>query len=101
MNYTQLSANYKYRHIANAIYAREMEYFHYDFDRINFEHLVANLPPSPFRDDIEKRIRETVEQMNNVKAIIAALWSQVDDEVAYAEAVAHVTREREQKEASK
>lgn len=101
MNYTQLPTEYKYRHLANAIYAREMEYFHYDFDRINFEHLVANLPPSPFRDDIENRIRETVEQMNNVKAIMAALWSQVDDEAAYAEAVAHVTREREEKDAER
>ena len=101
MTYTQLNSEYKYRHIANAVYAREMEYFHYDFDRINFEHLVANLPPSAFRDDIEKRIRETMEQMDKVKAIIAALHSQIDDEAAYAEAVAYVTQKREQEEAAK
>jgi len=101
MIYTQLNKNYKYRQIANAIYAREMEYFHYDFDRINFEHLAANLPPSDYRDDIEKRIRETTEQMGNVKAIIAALNSQIDDEAAYAEAVAYVTQKREDEEAGK
>jgi len=101
MQYTQLTTDYKYRHIANAIYAREMEYFHYDFDRINFEHLVANLPPSAFRDDIEKRIKETTDQMANVRAIIAALHSQIDDEAAYAEAVAYVTQKREQEETAK
>lgn len=101
MNYTQLSTDYKYRHLANAIYAREMEYFHYDFDRTNFEYLVANLPPSPFRDDVESRHKETLEQIKSVKAIMAALWAQVDDQDAYAEAVAHVTREREEKDAEK
>ena len=39
--------------------------------------------------------------MESVKAIMAALWSQVDDEAAYAEAVAHVAREREEKDAEK
>ena len=101
MKYTQLPNNYKYQHIANAIYAREVEYFHYDFDRINFEHLVANLPPSAFRDDIENRISETKEQMNKVKAIIFALNSQIDDETAYAEAVSYVTKQREKEEAAK
>jgi hypothetical protein len=101
MKYTQLSPDYKYRQLADAIYAREVEYFHYDFDRINFEHLIVNLPPSPFRDDIENRLKDTISQMASVKAIMAALWAQVDDEAAYAEAVAHVTREREEKDAEK
>lgn len=96
MIYTQIQGSYKYRHIANAVYAREMEYFHYDFDLKNFEHLVANVPASAFRSDIEKRIAETLEQMANVKAIMAALMSQIDDEAAYAEAVAYVTKQREE-----
>jgi hypothetical protein len=101
MKYTQLSKNYKYRQIANAIYAREVEYFHYDFDRINFEHLVANLPQCNFRDDVEKRLAETKSQMASVVAIVAALNSQIDDEEAYAEAVAYVTQQRENEEKSK
>lgn len=100
MIYTQIQDSYKYRHIANAVYAREMEYFHYDFDLKNFEHLVENIPPSAFRDDVEKRIVETKAQMENVLAIIAALKSQIDDEEAYAEAVSHTTRQREEKERS-
>lgn len=101
MQYTQLTNDYKYRHIANAIYAREMEYFHYDFDRINFEHMVANLPDGAFKDDIAKRIGEIEQQMQSVQAVMAALWAQIDDEEAYAKAVEHVTQEREQKEAAK
>jgi hypothetical protein len=101
MIYKHLSKEYKYRHIANAIYAREVEYFHYDFDRINFEHLVANLPPSSYRDEIDNRIRDTMAQMANVEAIIAALTSQIEDELAYAEAVAYITQKREKEEAEK
>lgn len=101
MIYTQLNTEYKYRHIANAVYAREMEYFHYDFDLKNFEHLVANLPPSAYQDDIKKRIKETADQMVTVKLIIAALYSQIDDEAAYAEAVSYTTQKREKEEAEK
>ena len=101
MQYTQLTNDYKYRCIANAIYAREMEYFHYDFDRINFEHMVSTLPDGPFKDDIAKRVIEIGKQMQSVQAVITALWAQVDDEEAYAKAVKYVTQEREQKEAAK
>lgn len=97
MIYTQLHKEYKYRHLAGAIHAREVEYFHYDFDRINFEHLVANLPPSEFRDDVENRLRETKEQMSRVVAIMAALKSQIDDEEAYAEAVAYNAQQEDDK----
>jgi hypothetical protein len=101
MQYTQLTNDYKYRHIANAIYAREAEYFHYDFDRINFNYMIANFPDGPFKDDIAKRIDEIEKQMQSVQAIIEALWAQVDDEQAYAKAVEYVTQEREKKEPSK
>jgi hypothetical protein len=33
MNYEQLPTEYKYDTLADAMYAREVEYFHYDFDR--------------------------------------------------------------------
>ena len=55
MNYSQLTLDYKYRHLAAAIYSREAEYFHYDFDRINFEYMVLSLPEGEFKDDINKR----------------------------------------------
>lgn len=100
MNYTQLTPDYKYRHLATAIYAREMEYFHYDFDRINFQHMVANAPDSPFKDDIIKRITDVEHQMQTTTAILAALWAQVDDQDAYAIAVDYTTQKRLQEDAA-
>ena len=101
MNYTQLDTDYKYRHLAKAIYDREMEYFHYDFDRINFEHIVANMSDGAFKDDLLKRIADVSEQMQNVLSVLGALWAQVDDQDAYVRAVEYVTREREHKDAEK
>ena len=101
MNYTQLTPDYKYRHLATAIYGREMEYFHYDFDRINFEHMASNLPDGPFKDDILNRIKEVKQQMQNLNAIMSALWAQVDDEEAYASAVEYTTEKRQQEEVAK
>jgi hypothetical protein len=95
MEYTQLAKEYKYRHIANAIYARELEYFHYDFDRINFEYLIANLPQSESRENIEKRLSETKVQMESVMAIVVALNSQIDNKEDYDDAVAYVKQQRE------
>jgi acyl-CoA reductase-like NAD-dependent aldehyde dehydrogenase len=46
MIYTQLSNDYKYDTLAEAIYSREVEHFHYDFDRKNFEHLANHLQVS-------------------------------------------------------
>ena len=101
MDYTQLPSDYKYRHLATAIYGREMEYFHYDFDRINYAHLAATLPDGPFKDDIAKRITEVKQQLQNTSAIVAALWAQVDDQDAYAKAVEYTTQKRQQEEAAK
>jgi hypothetical protein len=98
MIYTQLSTDYKYDVIAENIYAREMEYFHYDFDRINFSYLVSVLPDSEFKTNTAERLTSTIQQMNSVEAIIAALRAQIDDEQAYAAAVVRVTAKRKAKE---
>lgn len=87
MKYTQLKNDYKYDTIAEAVYGREMEHFHYQFDLTNFEHLLAQLPDGPYRDGIAQRCAETKQQMRNVEMIYDALLSQVDDEAAYAAAV--------------
>ena len=94
MNYTQLSNDYKYDTIASNIYGREIEFFHYDFDRKNFEYLIANIPDGPYKENVKERLAATLEQMENVKAIYAALMNQVDDEEAYAAAVERVTKKR-------
>ena len=99
MIYTQLSTTYKYDTIAEAMYGREVEYFHYDFDRINFEHLVANATDNEFAADVAERLDATRKQLGNVKLIIAALHAQIDDEDEYAAAVERVTAKRKAKEA--
>ena len=99
MIYTQLSTAYKYDTIADAMYGREVEYFHYDFDRINFEHLLANATDNEFAANVAERLDATRKQMSNVAAIIAALRSQINDEAEYTAAVERVTAKRKAKEA--
>jgi len=98
MIYTQLTPNYKYDTIAEAIYAREVEYFHYDFDRINFVYLVSVAPDGELKNTTAERLASTIQQMNSVAVIMDALRSQIDDEQAYAEAVVRVTEKRKAKE---
>ena len=99
MQYTQLPIFYKYDTLADAIYAREVEYFHYDFDRINFEHLLANASDNEFAANIAERLDATRKQMSNVQAVMAALHAQIDDQVEYEAAVVRVTAKRKAKEA--
>jgi hypothetical protein len=94
MRYTQLPTTYKYDVIAEAIYARELEYFHYDFDCVNFEHMLASLPEGPDKDDIRSRLSITIEQMQKVELIINALKAQIDDAEAYSAAVERMTAKR-------
>jgi hypothetical protein len=98
MIYTQLPADYKYDTLANAMYAREVEYFHYDFDRKNFEHLLANATDNEFAANVAERLNSTRKEMGNVEAIMAALKAQIEDEAAYAAAVERVTAKRNVKE---
>ena len=99
MIYTQLSDEYKYDVLADAMYAREIEHFHYDFDRKNFEHLLANATDNEFAANIAERLTDTHKQMGNVVAIMSALQEQIDDQAAYDAAVVRVTAKRKAKEA--
>ena len=99
MKYEQLPTEYKYDTLADAMYAREVEYFHYDFDRKNFEHLLANATDNEFAANVAERLDATRKQMGNVKAVVEALKAQIDDADAYAAAVERVTAKRKAKEA--
>ena len=99
MKYEQLPIEYKYNTIADAMYAREVEYFHYDFDRKNFEHLLANATDNEFAANVAERLDATRKQMSNVMAVADALKAQIDDADAYAAAVERVTAKRKAKEA--
>ena len=94
MEYTQLEEAYKYEVIAEAIYAREMEHFHYDFDKKNFEYILETLPEGEYKEEIRGRIKSSLEQKENVETIYTALQTQIDDQEAYAKAVITVTARR-------
>ena len=94
MIYTQLPTSYKYDTLAEAIYGREIEYFHYDFDRINFEHILAELPECDYRTNIEKRLFDTIAMMAQSEKTMAALVAQIDNKEAYAAAVIRTTEKR-------
>jgi len=94
MIYTQLSNNYKYDLLAESIYGREVEYFHYDFDLINFNQMLTTMEEGAEKDQIRKRIQETQTQMAIVKNIYDALISQIDDQTAYAAAVERASQKR-------
>jgi outer membrane protein assembly factor BamD (BamD/ComL family) len=94
MKYTQITQTYRDDVLAEAMYGREVEYFHYDFDRTNFAKLLETLPPSPYRDDVQQRHDETVDRMATVDAIYAALASQITDFDAHAAAILRTTEKR-------
>jgi hypothetical protein len=94
MIYTQLPPEYKYEILAEAIYGREVEYFHYDFDRINFEHILIGLPECEYRKNIEQRLTDTIGAMAQVEKTMAALVAQIDNVAAYAQAVLLATEKR-------
>lgn len=95
MEFTQLDANtYKNELIAKNVYSREQEFFHYEFDKKNFEHLLTILPDGPRKQDVQQRLASTIEQMNYVDAICTALKAQIANPVAYEAAVIKTTTER-------
>jgi hypothetical protein len=98
MSYSQLPIEYKYDTLADAMYAREVEHFHYDFDRRNFEHLLANATDNEFAAGVAERLQDTAKQMGNVAGIMAALEAQIEDKDAYAAAVERAIARRAAKE---
>lgn len=87
MEYRQLTETYKYDVIAEAMYARELEHFHYNFDRVNFEALLKTTPKGEYRDNIQARLEQTLIEMERVEQIYAALEAQVDDQQALETAI--------------
>lgn len=94
MNYTQVPNTYKYDMLAENIYSREMEYFHYEFDKTNFLQMLATMPEGDAKNNIQQRLNETQAQMDIVNNIYNALLAQVDNQEAYAAAVARAEAKR-------
>ena len=88
MEYTQISQDYKYDLLAEQLYSREVEHFHYNFDKQNLENMLAAMSQEePNRANIQQRLNDTITQMNIVEQIYNALQAQITDPAAYQAAV--------------
>lgn len=88
MRFTQFnSSDYKYDLLAENIYNREQEWFHYDFDKQNFEQMIATTDNDEIKGQMQQRLNETLKQMSIVENIHSALLAQITDQAAYQAAV--------------
>jgi len=94
MNYKQIPSSYKDDTIAEAMYGRELEYFHYEFDATNFKHLLLTAPAGSYRDNLQERLDSTLTQMANVDAIYEALKLQITSPQAHESAVIRAAEKR-------
>lgn len=95
MQFTQFNGNdYKYDLLAENIYSREMEYFHYEFDKKNFETMLLTMPEGELKDQMNQRLVDTLKQMSIVDGIHYALTQQITDQTAYAAAVERAAAKR-------
>lgn len=94
MQYNQLSTSYKYDTIVEAMYARELEHFHYAFDAENFKFLIANTIDGPYKQELQARLDSTLEQMRKVEGIYKALEAQIKDSAEYTAAVERAVLKR-------
>lgn len=99
MIYKQLESTYKDDVLAEAMYAREVEFFHYDFDRRNFISILSQMESGPEKKALESRLNETIDQMAAVDNIYKALEEQIADENAHEAAILRTALKR--KDASK
>lgn len=85
---------YKYDLLAEQIYSREQEWFHYNFDKQNFEDMITRLPEGQAKNDLLKRLSDTITQMNIVENIHTSLVNQIQDQIAYQAAVERTAAKR-------
>jgi hypothetical protein len=98
MKYKLLPETHKADTIAAAMYAREIEYFHYEFDARNFQHLINNAPEGSDLKDIQERLSSTVAQMAQVDAVYKALEAQITDQAEHEAALIRTTKKRQEDE---
>jgi hypothetical protein len=84
--------------IAEAMYGREMEYFHYEFDVINFKHLIDNAPEGADLKDVHERLAASLASMATVEAVYEALQARITDQAEHEAAVIRTTKRRKENE---
>lgn len=94
MEYQQIPSTYKDDLIAEALYAREIEHFHYCFDRDNFIEILKNTPPGLDYDNLLNRLNETIYQIENVERYAKALLKQIRSIELHNAAIDRTTKKR-------
>jgi len=94
MQFTQLNDDYKYDVLAEQMYAREVEWFHYDLDVKNFQRMLDSNDPGINREYFQQRIAETQSQMAIVESVYNALKVQITDADKYSAACARAAQKR-------
>jgi 4-hydroxy-3-methylbut-2-enyl diphosphate reductase IspH len=94
MKYKQLTQQYRDDTLAEAMYGREVEYFHYEFDSVNFTTLLKTLPDGAERDSLQERLTQTLVQMDYVDKVYQALEAQITDQEAHEAAIVRTTQKR-------
>ena len=97
MDFEQLSNDYIDDYIAEAMLAREMEWFHYDVDRLNFTDMLETLPADAVeqREDLNRRLQEISVQMASVECVYGALKRRIRDTQGHAAAIERVRAKRD------
>ena len=88
MNLEQLDPEYCDDQIAEAMYQREKEWWHYQLDRANFTDIAARLGADSGRaEELLGRIAEIDRQVEIVEAVYSALRARIRSPEAHAAAV--------------
>lgn len=96
MQFTQLNDDYKYDVLAEQMYAREVEWFHYDLDIQNFQRMLDSNDANINREYFQQRIQETQGQMAIVESVYNALKVQITDQAKFDAACARAAQKRAQ-----
>ena len=98
MKYKLLPETHKADTIAAAMYSREIEYFHDEFDVINFKHLIDNAPEGADMKDVHERLAASLESMATVEAVYEALQARITDQAEHEAAIIRTTKKRQEDE---
>lgn len=101
MLYVLLEEEKRDDHLAESLYNREMEHFHYGFDQAVFIKMLETLGPGEYRDRIQKHLEDTSKRMAEVQSIHAALTAKITDHAAHGRAAARMKAKRDAAEAAK
>jgi hypothetical protein len=94
ITYSHCTDDYQWDVIAEQLYNREHEHYHYELDRQNFVKMLETLEPGPFREEVQERLTSTIREQNKVEAIYNSLLAQIDDKAAFDAAMARVIAKR-------